>query len=130
MPVFRDDDDRLLAEPWHVSVITAPAVNTGAVRRNERSNIYRIEATMIDRIEGILSVAVVHRHDTIVLGAWGCGVFQNDPIDVANWFHAHLLENDTFQGVFRTVVFAIRSQIPAVIRPFAERFAGDAIDRK
>src|SRR5262245_25091434 len=87
VPVFRDDDDALLEQPYLLSFLTAPAVNAGAVRRSEEKEI---EPVMRSRIAKVLTVAVVHEHDTLVLGAWGCGVFRNDPRRVAQWFHEHL----------------------------------------
>jgi uncharacterized protein (TIGR02452 family) len=41
-----------------------------------------------------------------VLGAWGCGVFRNDPEAVAEAFKSHLL-SPRFMGAFDRVVFAI-----------------------
>jgi uncharacterized protein (TIGR02452 family) len=107
VPVFRDDDDRLLESPFRVSMLTVPAVNAGAVREQEPENIPRIQETMLRRMEKLLSVAVVHGHGTLVLGAWGCGVFKNDPAQVASWFRYHLIENDTFRSAFETVWFAV-----------------------
>lgn len=125
VPVFRDDEDMLLETPWRVSILTAPAVNAGAVRKNEPENTSRIQETMIRRIEKLLSIAVVHGHCTLVLGAWGCGVFQNNPSQVAEWFQYHLLENETFRNAFSRVVFAVldRGKEPSTITPFNERFA-------
>ena len=124
VPVFRDDEDRLLETPWHVSMLTVPAVNAGAVRKNEPENIPRIQEVMLRRIEKLLSVAVIHHRRTLVLGAWGCGVFQNDPESVASWFHFHLVENETFRGAFETVVFAVldHSKDLQTIAPFRKRF--------
>jgi uncharacterized protein (TIGR02452 family) len=51
VPVIRDDEDRLLAVPYAVSMITAPAVNAGAVRANEPQNVSQIESVMLGRIE-------------------------------------------------------------------------------
>jgi uncharacterized protein (TIGR02452 family) len=121
VPVIRDDEGDLLNDPYTVSFITAPAVNAGAVKDHERP---QIEATMLGRMEKLLSLAVVHRHDTLVLGAWGCGVFKNDTAKVAGWFHHHLLENPTFRGVFKTVVFAVTdwSEDRRFIGPFADVF--------
>ena len=107
IPVFRDDDDQLLATPYNVSIITAPAVNTGALRRNEPEKVAKVADVMLGRIEKVLSLAVCHGHRTLVLGAWGCGVFGNDPASVAKWFHQQLCESDTFRGAFDTVVFAV-----------------------
>jgi uncharacterized protein (TIGR02452 family) len=69
-------------------------------------------------------VAVIHGHDTLVLGAWGCGVFKNDTARVADWFHYHLVENPVFLGAFRQVVFAVTDWSPErrFIGPFAARF--------
>lgn len=107
VPVFRDDDDRLLESPYRVSMLTVPAVNAGVIREQEPENIPRIQETMLRRIEKLLSVAVVHGHGTLVLGAWGCGVFKNDPAQVARFFRYHLNENDSFRNAFQTVWFAV-----------------------
>ena len=126
VPVFRDDHDALLAEPYCVAMITAPAVNAGAVARNEPDRLPEIQATMLRRIEQLLSVAVVRGHRAIVLGAWGCGVFRNDPALVAEWFYEQLIAGAAFRGWFEEAVFAIydRTKDEQVLRPFAERFAG------
>lgn len=124
VPVFRDDDDALLPAPYEVSMITAPAVNAGAVRRNEPHNVAEIPEVMLGRIEKVLSLAVVHGHRTLVLGAWGCGVFKNEPASVADWFHRCLCEDNAFRGAFDTVVFAVldRPRDLEILRPFEERF--------
>jgi uncharacterized protein (TIGR02452 family) len=121
VPVFRDDDFNLLNEPYTVSFLTSPAVNASALNSHERS---LIEQTMLGRMERLLSVAVIHGHDTLVLGAWGCGVFKNDTARVADWFHYHLVENPVFLGAFRQVVFAVTDWSPErrFIGPFAARF--------
>ena len=60
----------------------------------------------------------------LVLGAWGCGVFQNDPRAVAEVF-AELLAS-RFARAFSRVVFAIydRSKAQETRRAFDERFGG------
>jgi uncharacterized protein (TIGR02452 family) len=128
VPVFRDDADALLDRPYRVSFLTAPAVNAGAVRRNEPEKIDRIEPVMDSRIEKVLSVSVVHGHKALVLGAWGCGVFANDPERVAALFARHLTGSGLFRSAFRKVVFAVRDSTGdgSVIRPFAQLFAGSA----
>ncbi len=125
VPVFRDDEDRLLETPWLASMLTAPAVNAGSIQSNEPENIPRIQETMLRRMEKLLSVAVVHKHSALVLGAWGCGVFRNDPADVARWFHFHLIENETFRHAFDTVIFAVldTSQDQKTLRAFQQQFS-------
>ena len=106
VPVFRDDDDQLLSQPYRVSIITSPAVNAGAVRKNEPSNVAKIQPAMQTRIRSVLAVARDHGHDSLVLGAWGCGVFRNDPKDIALGF-ADALSEPSFKGAFTRVVFAV-----------------------
>ena len=123
VPVFRDDRDQLLEAPYLVSFVTAPAVNAGVVRRRGTENVARIEDVMRGRIEKVLSLAVIHHHETLVLGAWGCGVFQNNPRDVARWFGDHLTGNGLFSRAFKKVVFAVLDKRGgAVIRPFQNVF--------
>lgn len=107
VPVIRDDADQLLTEPYVVSIITAPAVNAGAVRKNERRNVSKIESVMLRRMDRVLSVAAVKGVRALVLGAWGCGVFRNDASQVAEWFHRHLTGDGRFAGVFSRIEFAV-----------------------
>jgi uncharacterized protein (TIGR02452 family) len=124
VPVFRDDEDALLERPYPVSFVTAPAVNVGALRRNEPGKLCQVEPVMLARMEKVLSLAVVHGHEVLVLGAWGCGVFANDPDRVAGWFQRHLTGEGTFRRAFRKVVFAVldRTEDRSMIRPFERHF--------
>ena len=58
----------------------------------------------------------------IVLGAWGCGVFQNDATAVANVFAA-VLATSEWRCRFDTIIFAIpgRGRGAAIRRIFATR---------
>ena len=51
-----------------VTIITSPAPNLGAVRESERS---AVPAVLSRRMELVLSIAVIHGHRNLVLGAWG-----------------------------------------------------------
>ncbi|MEM7037870.1 MAG: TIGR02452 family protein [Bacteroidota bacterium] len=107
VPVFRDDNDTLLPESYAVSILTAPAVNAGALRKNSPKHIPKIGPTMRRRTEYVLALALREGMETLVLGAWGCGVFRNDPTEIAEHF-AHFLEpGGTYAKAFRRVVFAI-----------------------
>ncbi|MEP3478716.1 MAG: TIGR02452 family protein [Fuerstiella sp.] len=107
VPVFRDDDDRLLTEPYLVSIVTSPAVNARAVRKNEPNVTSQIQPAMEQRIRSVLAVARQYEHNSIVLGAWGCGVFGNDSNDVARWFADALFGDPSFIGAFDRVEFAV-----------------------
>lgn len=104
-PVFRNDKGDLLEEFYSVSFLTAPAVNAGVVKRNEPSAIEFILPTMKRRIERVLSLALQKGYTQLVLGAWGCGVFQNDPVAIAQLFYEAL--NGPFKGKFNTIYMAV-----------------------
>lgn len=125
VPVIRDDNDELLNKAFLISILTAPAVNAGAVRnKGKKQEIKQIESTMLQRTEKLLSVAAVNNYQVLVLGAWGCGVFKNNPDDVARYFHYHLIENPLFNGLFAKVVFAVldKTKDESVINAFRKRF--------
>ena len=106
VPVFRDDNGALLDELYTVGMLTAPAVNGGAVYKNEPSNVSNILPTMRARIEKVLTIAFRHDYQHLVLGAWGCGVFGNDPEVMAALFAEQLLDG-RFTNRFESVVFAV-----------------------
>ena len=110
---FRDDEGTLLEQPVVASIITAPAPNAGAVRQNEPENLPRLESVLRRRAEFVLRIAASHRVERLVLGAWGCGVFRNDPALVATVFADLLSPGATQASVFDEVVFAIHDSTPA-----------------
>jgi len=126
VPFFRDDAGELLEKPILASVITAPAPNAGAIAHNEPGNLRQVEPTMQRRAELVLNIASAHQVDRLILGAWGCGVFRNDPRKVAAIFASLLKSPGKFAGAFTEVVFAVfdRSESVETYRAFADRFKG------
>ena len=124
VPVFRDDNDEFLEEPYCVSILTSPAVNAGAVTKNERGKASKIEPVMINRSANVLAAAANHGYRRIVLGAWGCGVFRNEPNLVARYFAKHLTGNGRFAGAFERVQFAVLDTAakPSTFEAFATAF--------
>jgi uncharacterized protein (TIGR02452 family) len=59
------------------------------------------------RAERVLEVAVAHGYRRLVLGAWGCGVFRNDPARVAAAFARLLTGGGRFVRAVDEVVFAV-----------------------
>jgi uncharacterized protein (TIGR02452 family) len=119
VPVFRDDEGALLREPYLCSFITAPAVNAKIVLERRPSARPQIREAMRLRIAKVLTIAAMHGHEALVLGAWGCGVFGNDCREIAELFQKALTAE--FRGVFSRVVFAIldSSRERRFIGPFA-----------
>jgi uncharacterized protein (TIGR02452 family) len=106
VPVFRNDDDELLDEYYVASIITAPAVNVGALPKKKVKK-ETIREIMLERTENVLATALTQGYSTLVLGAWGCGVFRNDPHDMAGYFKHFLGETGKYARAFDEVVFAI-----------------------
>ena len=87
------------------SVITCAAPNAGALRQHGKFDANRVETALRRRAGLVLAIAAHHGIDRLVLGAWGAGVFGNDPEMVADAFCTLLA--GPFEGAFDEVVFAI-----------------------
>jgi uncharacterized protein (TIGR02452 family) len=107
VPVFRDEEGALLESPYTLTFITAPAVNAGAVRINEPEHVSQIETIMAQRMEKLLCLCASRGDENLILGAWGCGVFQNDPAFIARTWQLLLHQNNLFNNRFKHVVFAV-----------------------
>lgn len=123
--VFRSRDGALLEEAFLVDFITIPAPNTGAVCHNSPSLAGKIESVLRERASKVLGLAAHYRCDALVLGAWGCGVFRNDPAMVAGAFRELLAPDGPFWGRFSRVLFSVldRSQDQRTYTVFREHFA-------
>ncbi len=121
VPIIKDEEGNNLEELVTCAVITAPAVNTGVVKNREPERMGEIEQIMKRRISKVLAIALENQHRNIVLGAWGCGVFQNDPQDIAVYFR-EVLES-SFKGQFEQIVFAIYARQDSFINPFIKEFS-------
>ncbi|AYV84134.1 MAG: hypothetical protein Hyperionvirus18_10 [Hyperionvirus sp.] len=64
------------------------------------------ETTMFDKIRTIFKVALIHKHDSLVLSSVGCGAYNNPPSVVATIFKQVIAE---FKTQFKHVAFAIIS---------------------
>lgn len=120
VPILKNEEGVNLNQLNLVSIITAPAVNFGVVKNREPEKVSQVEGVMKRRIAKVLAICLEHGHRHIVLGAWGCGVFQNDPNDVARWFKEVIEEN--FKNEFLEIVFAVYSRNEKFIRAFYEEF--------
>ena len=120
VPIFKDEEGTLMEHMVCASILTSPAVNAGVVHRNEPDRIPEIEPIMRQRIAKVLLMGKLHQHHTLILGAWGCGVFRNDPVDIARYFRDAF--DTSFNNQFEQVIFAVYSRNDRFIRPFIELF--------
>lgn len=126
-PVFRDDAGHLLPQAQRVSFISAAAPNAGAIADNRPDELPLIAATLQRRAAYVLALAAAQGYRRLVLGAWGCGVFRNDPQQVAGVF-AQLLQGPAWRGRFAQVRFSVLDSSTAkpALRAFESAFGGGA----
>lgn len=105
--VFRDEDGQWLSQPHHLDVLTAAAPNLRGLGQEAFTRLFpEAQATIERRASLLLSLFREERCNRLVLGAWGCGAFRNDPLHVARTFRS-LLTTGRHRGAFQEVVFAV-----------------------
>ncbi len=105
-------------EPFAVDMIACASFKLkGGVRLNRNQ-----KEILREKIRNIFRVALNSGHDSIVLGALGCGSFHNPPEQVAECF-AHVIIEEEFDGRFRNIGFAIFNN--ENLRDIFERALGD-----
>lgn len=116
--VFREDTEfpEFLPEEewWDVNVITcaAPnlrkvpsnAMNPNAGTRAAHISNEELEKLLTSRIRRIFALATVERNEVLILGAFGCGAFQNPPEIVAKVFRKVMAE---YRFTFETIEYAV-----------------------
>ncbi|MFD5466290.1 TIGR02452 family protein [Kitasatospora sp. NPDC127059] len=124
VPVIRGRRGELLARPYPVTFLTSPAPNAGQLER--RSAGADVRGVLAERAVRVLAAAARHDVRALVLGAWGCGVFRNDPAQVAEAFEGALAR---YGGAFEQVVFAVwdRSPVSANRAAFEARFGAAVV---
>ncbi|MCA9107692.1 MAG: TIGR02452 family protein [Planctomycetales bacterium] len=119
VPVFRDDRGRERDVPWLLSFITCAAPYAPSVGHPQAGKMLQ------KRIVRVLSIARAYGYSELILGAWGCGAFGNDPRRTASDFR-NALEGE-FAGAFGEVVFAITDWSPErrFLGPYRHVFSGE-----
>lgn len=102
---FRDGRFQLVETPVKASVLTLPAVNMGQVvlKGEDPEEARRV---MRRRMKLALAIFAEQGAKHLVLGAYGCGVFRNDPNLIAAWWRELLEEGmgGYFDSVFHAVL--------------------------
>jgi len=117
VPVFRTDGGIELARPWLLSFVSCAAPYAPEIGQPRAGDLLE------RRIRRVLALARAYGHGVLVLGAWGCGAFKNDPRRTAEDFR-RALETE-FRGAFAQVLFAITDWSPErqFIGAFRDAFA-------
>lgn len=87
-------------------VITCAAPNFSAAHRYQKISRELNHKYLESRIAFLLKMADEEKAETLILGAWGCGVFGQDPYEVASLFKKEL-ESGCYN--FKKVIFAVPS---------------------
>lgn len=95
-------DDKTLDKPFLVSYITSAAIdNAFREKTKEQAKIIHDE-----RIKRIIDCAIINGVKNLILGAFGCGAFHNDPNDISQLFKKHLIDNGK-RYYFESISFSI-----------------------
>jgi len=102
VPFFRTSDYQTVDRPYFLSVVTCPAPNASALPPSACTQVVKV---FRKRARHVLT-AMALQSGVAVLGAWGCGVFGNDPEVVAGIFR-DILSEPGFRQAFTHVTFAV-----------------------
>lgn len=98
--------------PVDVLSCSAPNVRASYVTDKQK------QKALIGRIKFVLDVLEEEKCDTIILGAFGCGVFGNNPRLVAETFKRQRV----LQRGFKKVIFAVPNELSVNHRAFKEMY--------
>lgn len=111
--VFKDDDYHPLPSPFLVDVITCAAPNlreipTNSYNQDDGHKVHISREALFEthkrRANQILSTAAKYEAEVLILGAFGCGAFRNDPNVVAAAYQCVI---PAFLNHFKTIEFAV-----------------------
>lgn len=105
--IFFKDKDYEYMEPVVCDVITIAAINLNEnAKYDPVQNITEYRKITKDKIRLMVSLAAQNGVKNLILGAWGCGVFNNDPTTMAQYF-GEVLVGEGYSVDFDNIVFAI-----------------------
>ncbi len=122
--IIKDKAYQLHFEFATVSVLTvaAPIIQNNQCLSDDYIDI------LFERINAVLLCAAHHGYTHLILGAWGCGAFGNDPTTVAGLFR-DAIDNFHYNGkdvhqLFESIIFAVplSHKKPANYEAFAKHF--------
>lgn len=110
---FKNDLGHYTIREIHADVISCAAPNLSGDRHNYES--YVVRRCMWERISGVLDLFIEKGTKSIVLGAWGCGIFNNDPEMISDLFRRAL---STRMDKFESIRFSIYDAKGTIIPSF------------
>jgi uncharacterized protein (TIGR02452 family) len=105
--IFFKDKEYDYMEPVVCDVITIAAINLNEnAKYDPVQNLTDYRKITKDKIRLMISLADKNGVQNLILGAWGCGVFNNDPTTMSQYF-SEILVGEGYNLNFKNVVFAI-----------------------
>ena len=102
---IRDEKLNLLENPVAATIITAPAVNYGQVLLKKEDSVLAQKIMKI-RMRKVLALFAEKKNTDIILGAYGCGVFRNDPYTIVKYWK-ELLYDENYISYFENIIFPV-----------------------
>ena len=100
--ILKNKNHQYLKHPKPISLISVPALRKPQLIYKKYGKMdYDI---MTAKIESIFKIAILNKHDSLVLGALGCGVFKNPIHEVASIFRTMI---NYYGGYFKYIGFAV-----------------------
>ncbi len=100
--VMKNDVGRVV-DNFKIAVITMAACNRSVTARVPAWDT-QVGLIMKMRCNYVLRVAASKGHKVLVLGAWGCGVFKQNPRSVVSYFKDAI---HNFEGCFDEIIFGV-----------------------
>lgn len=110
---FKNDYGDMIPKPILTSVITCAAPNLTDIENIDHN---KIRKAFLSRIDSILSLFADKGCKNIILGAWGCGVFKNDPNMVSKYFKYVVAKY--YKDKFESINFSIYDPSGQIIEIF------------
>jgi len=133
--VFRRAESKgyaFMTQPDYLAIISVWAYKDPPTESNPSTGELRLSGNIIrhfkKKMTAILNIALDNGHDSVVLGAFGCGAYGNPPNHIALLFKEVIMGD--FKGCFSHILFAIYDDVNAHrahnprgnVLPFAEVF--------
>ncbi len=100
--ILKDENYNYLPSYKQIDCLAVAAIRNPRLNNNKyTSDDYQL---MKMKIESIYQLGIIYNNDTLILGAFGCGVFRNPPEEVAKIFNEM---NEKYKIHYRNIVFAI-----------------------
>lgn len=109
--IFFKDKEYDYMDPVECDVVTIAALRLHGVIGEDGKMSYESDVTDYrkitkDKIRLMVSLASKNGVQNLILGAWGCGVFKNDPNLMSQYF-SEILTGEGYSVDFKNVVFAV-----------------------